>query len=77
MVVFSEPSEEAHLESLTSAERAVAKLAVRGLTNAQIASRRRVSRATIAKQLESIYRKLAIRSRADLARVFASTRETQ
>ncbi len=52
---------------LTPAERAVAMLALQGLPNADIAKQRRTSRATVAKQLETIYRKTGIGSRAELA----------
>jgi DNA-binding NarL/FixJ family response regulator len=53
---------------LTPAERRVAELAVAGLSNAQIATDRRRSARTIANQLASIFRKLGVGSRAELAR---------
>ncbi len=52
---------------LTEAEREVAKLVVAGLSNEAIARRRNVSVRTIAKQVSSIYRKLAVRSRRELS----------
>jgi DNA-binding CsgD family transcriptional regulator len=53
--------------SLTKAEREVAGLVVVGLSNEAIAQRRKVSLRTIAKQVSSIYRKLAVRSRRELS----------
>ena len=52
--------------SLTDAEREVARLVTAGLSNESIARRRKVSLRTIAKQVSSIYRKLAVRSRREL-----------
>lgn len=52
---------------LTPAERAVAELVLRGLSTAQIAAARRVAIATVSTQLQSIYRKLGVASRAELA----------
>ena len=68
LVVASSPIDAARapLAALTKAERAVALLAVRGLTNAAIAKRRRCAVRTIANQLQSIYRKLGVGSRAEL-----------
>ncbi len=54
--------------ALTSAERAVAELALRGLSNAQIARARSTSARTVANQLASLFRKLGVGSRAELAR---------
>lgn len=51
---------------LTEAEREVATLVTAGLSNDAIARRRKVSLRTIAKQVSSIYRKLAVRSRREL-----------
>lgn len=51
---------------LTTAERAVATLAVEGLSNAEIATRRGSSERTVANQLARIYEKLGIGSRAEL-----------
>lgn len=55
------------LEELTAAEREVARMAVDGLSDAVIASRRGTSRSTVANQLRRVYQKLGIASRAELA----------
>ena len=52
---------------LTAAELEVVALVLDGLSNQQIAQRRAVARSTIRKQLEGIYRKLGVGSRAELA----------
>jgi len=52
---------------LTAAEREVAELAAKGRANAAIASARRCSPRTVANLLQSVYRKLGVRSRAELA----------
>lgn len=52
---------------LTAAEAEVAHDAVGGLSNAEIATRRGTSTRTVANQLASIYRKLDVGSRAELA----------
>ncbi len=51
---------------LTEAEQQVALEVYDGATNAQIASRRGTSVATVANQLDSIYRKLNVGSRVEL-----------
>ena len=53
-------------DSLTVAERDVAVRVYRGATNGEIASARGVSAKTVARQLESIYRKLGVASRREL-----------
>lgn len=53
---------------LTSAERQVAELALRGLSNEEIGAVRESSPRTVANQLQSIFRKLHIGSRIELAR---------
>ena len=55
------------LDALTPAERAVARDAIAGLSNAAIAKKRRRAPRTIANQLAAIYRKLGVGSRAALA----------
>jgi DNA-binding NarL/FixJ family response regulator len=55
--------------TLTKAELAVARLATRGHSNARISRERGVSIRTVANQLASIYSKLRIGSRSELARV--------
>jgi DNA-binding CsgD family transcriptional regulator len=52
---------------LTAAEREVARMAVEGCSDAEIAARRGTSRSTVANQLGRIYRKLGVASRAELA----------
>jgi DNA-binding CsgD family transcriptional regulator len=52
--------------ALTKAERAVVDLALGGLSNAEIARRRRSSPRTVAGQLAAAYRKLGIGSRREL-----------
>lgn len=52
--------------TLTAAETAVARLAIRGYGNSEIARRRGRAARTVANQLASIYRKLAVGSRAEL-----------
>jgi DNA-binding CsgD family transcriptional regulator len=53
--------------SLTEAEQRVVDLTLRGLTTAEIAAARGVTRATVSSQLQAIYRKLGVSSRAELA----------
>lgn len=52
---------------LTTAEAAVVQLLLRGASNEAIATARRSSVRTVANQLASIYRKLDVRSRGELA----------
>lgn len=52
--------------ALTLRERAVAQLAIQGLSNDEIAAELCISRRTVEKHLENIYRKLDIRSRGAL-----------
>ena len=53
---------------LTSAERRVAALVASGLKNREVASQLFTTEATVEKHLTSVYRKLGIRSRTELAR---------
>ena len=53
-------------DELTAGERAVAELAARGLTNRQVADALFMSPKTVEANLSRIYRKLGIRSRAEL-----------
>ncbi len=57
--------------SLTPAELEVAAFVMRGLTNDRIARERQVSERTIANQLRSIYDKLGVTSRSQLASMLA------
>ncbi|HTO68628.1 MAG TPA: helix-turn-helix transcriptional regulator [Myxococcota bacterium] len=60
------------LESLSFAERAVARLATSGRSDAEIAQQRGASARTVQNQLQSVYRKLGVHSRTELAaRLFA------
>lgn len=53
---------------LTGAEWEVAQAAARGLSNAAIAEERRCSARTVGNQLHSVFSKLGIRGRRELAR---------
>jgi DNA-binding CsgD family transcriptional regulator len=53
--------------TLTAAECDVARLANEGRSNVEIARKRRTSRNTVANQLRSIYQKLGISNRVELA----------
>lgn len=64
-VVFSAPAAAAPCE-LSAAERSVATLAARGLSNQEIAARRATTARTVANQLQSIYRKLGLTGRRQL-----------
>jgi DNA-binding NarL/FixJ family response regulator len=54
-------------EPLTPAESAVARLLLTGQSNAEIAAARRVTPSTIAKQIEKIFRRFGVHSRAEFA----------
>jgi predicted ATPase/DNA-binding CsgD family transcriptional regulator len=58
--------------SLTPAERNVADLVARGLTNPEIAARLRVSAGTVKDHVSSALRKLSVRTRAELAAAVSS-----
>lgn len=53
--------------NLTKAERAVALLALEGRSDAEIAALRGVSRRTVANQIASVFKKLGVSSRVELA----------
>ncbi len=73
-VVLSYPVEKgAAGAELTEAETAVALLALRGLSNAEIAHVRGSTARTVANQLASIYRKLGVGSRVELAARLAAS----
>ena len=58
--------------SLTPAERDVADLVARGLTNPEIAARLAVSAGTVKDHVSSALRKLGVRTRAELAAAVSS-----
>jgi DNA-binding CsgD family transcriptional regulator len=55
------------VEALTASERRVARMAASGRSNPEIAQALFVTRKTVEKQLAGVYRKLGIRTRAELA----------
>ena len=57
--------------ALTPTEEEIAKLAATGLTARQIAERAFLSRKTVQRNLERVYVKLGVHSRAELGRVMA------
>jgi DNA-binding CsgD family transcriptional regulator len=63
-------------QSLTDTELRVAAIVAEGLTNAQVAERLFVSRHTVDFHLRQIFRKLAVRSRTELARVLLEQKST-
>lgn len=65
-------------ERLTPAERAVARLAARGMAARDIAAARSTSQRTVSNQLAAIYRKFGVASRAELtALLLAVTRDVE
>lgn len=58
--------------TLTASERRIAELATSGMTNRDVAATLYVSLKTVEANLTQIYRKLGIRSRAQLAAMLAS-----
>ena len=56
-------------DELTATERRVAELAAAGLTNREVAAQAFMSPKTVEANLARVYRKLGIRSRAELGRV--------
>ena len=65
----SPPAQLAIDASLTAAEADVARSMVAGLSNDEIASKRRTSCRTVANQAASVFRKLHVGSRRELAAV--------
>jgi ATP/maltotriose-dependent transcriptional regulator MalT len=65
-------------DELTASERRIAELAASGLTNRQVAEAAFVSPKTVEANLSRVYRKLGIRSRAELgARMSVPARDTE
>jgi DNA-binding NarL/FixJ family response regulator len=68
LCVFSFPlPSRAAAVKLTPAEQAVMRLALAGHSNASIAARRGVAARTVANQLASVFQKLGVSSRTELA----------
>ena len=59
-------------DELTASERRVAELAATGATNREMAAALFISQKTVEANLSRIYRKLNIRSRAELGRIIGS-----
>lgn len=75
LAVVSWPATEGQLPScLTEAERAIASLLLAGESNQAIALRRGTSTRTVANQIASIFAKLGVQSRSELAFLCASGR---
>jgi DNA-binding CsgD family transcriptional regulator len=74
LVVEWYPARSLSLAELTAAERDVARLVMRGATNADIARSRKTSARTVANQVASILRKLEVRSRVELAALLSRAR---
>lgn len=73
VVVFSYPSgssEGALVGRLTSAERGVLELLLEGKTNARIGQARGTTLRTVSKQVDAVFKKLEVHSRAELAARF-------
>jgi DNA-binding CsgD family transcriptional regulator len=62
---------------MTDTERSVARLVGEGLTNREVGARLFMSHYTVDTHLRSIFRKLAIASRVELARMSAEARSTE
>ncbi|MEU9023335.1 cyclic nucleotide-binding domain-containing protein [Actinomadura sp. NPDC048394] len=69
------PQQASH--ELSNAESRVAKLAAKGLTNWQIAVRLHVTPSTVEQHLTRVYRKVGVRTRADLLEALARTDLTE
>ena len=67
VLVIDAGSAEPTVPGLTESEQAVARLAIDGRSNAEIAEARGVTAKTVANQLRAIYQKLGIASRYELA----------
>jgi DNA-binding NarL/FixJ family response regulator len=67
LLVVSFPLPKPELEPLTESEQDIARLLLEGCSNAEIAQIRGRSLRTVANQVASIFRKLGVGSRAELA----------
>jgi DNA-binding CsgD family transcriptional regulator len=72
MAPTTTPDEASRLVELSQAERRVAVLAARGMTNREISARLYITTSTVEQHLTRIYRKLSITRRADLPRELAA-----
>lgn len=73
LIAFSIPIPETLAwPQLSPAERVIALLALQGLSTAAIGERRNVTARTVAHQLDSVYRKLGVQSRGELAALAVS-----
>jgi len=77
VVLSAEIPDRARLKSLSAAEREVADLAIAGNSNESIAKTRGTSVRTVANQLASIFRKLRISSRFELAALWGGAQTTR
>lgn len=75
-VVISVPVDAEPDPRLTAVEREVVRDVVRGLSNEEIGKARSVSKHTIAAHLRSIYKKLGVGSRRELAAALAKGRSS-
>jgi len=74
-VPLDDDVDDARLRQLTKAERDVALDAAAGMSNAAIAKKRKRALRTVANQLASVYRKLDVVSRAQLAAIVVGALE--
>jgi DNA-binding CsgD family transcriptional regulator len=65
---FRMPATNGVAPSLTRREREIAELVAAGLKNVNVAARLRISETTVGTHLRTVYRKLGVHSRVDLAR---------
>jgi len=69
------PAERGDLTGLTSAEQEVATELLQGKSYQEIARRRGTTSGTVANQVRSIFRKIGVRSRSELARKTSTTQK--
>lgn len=65
--IFSYPIEAPPVADLSRSELAVARLVVEGKSRREIAEARGVAHSTVNKQIESVFRKVGVGSRSELA----------
>lgn len=75
VLTFPLPPAELDDPLLTDAERAVARGLLAGRSNVEIAAARGTSARTVANQIQSVFRKLGVASRAELAARAAGRRD--